>query len=588
MRYLALIYRPLFLMLLFSSLGSTMLVAQISVEVALSPETTVIGNYFKLEYTVLNASPKTFKPPSFSKFTVVHKESGPTFSIGSGGIVRAMVYTFYLKPSKVGTYTIAPATAVVGKKIYKSKSAKVRVVKAGAPGSPQALLKKIEDGKGLFVVATASTTEPFVGQQVIVDFKIYTSVGLDRYYVSGLPDYPGFFAQEISNYDNQVYTEKVNGETYKTMVLHRMALFPQKSGQLTINPISVDVSINVPGQRRAVREILNSEPLKINVQALPNHPKKEKFCGAIGNYTMNVYARNTSLTTDDAFTIGLMINGFGEVKQINPPVLDFGEHFDVYKPKVNVKEYEDNGMIAGTKTFEYMVVPRKPGSFNVSPEFTYFSPDSLQYITVMPKTIPVNISLGKNPLPDEIKDVEEIEQTRTPKGLMSDITFSKKRRSFLGTIPFWIATFLPFFALGFAGYKKRQQILFAGLDQSVLKKEQAHLEAQNRLTKAKTHWNAQEPRAFFGEISFALWGYISDKLEIEHADLSKSNVREKMMTAGVSDDLIHRFESQLQTCEMALFASKDSAAAMESSYNETTKLIIDIENELTPKEEADV
>ncbi|MEO1435032.1 MAG: BatD family protein, partial [Bacteroidota bacterium] len=306
-----------------------MLFAQkITFEANVEPKTVVVGADFLVSFNLKNADGGAFTPPDFSAFQVLGQQLEPSFSFGAYGISKSVAYTYYLRAKALGTFTIGAAKIKVGSQTFKTKAQKVKVVKPGAPGTPGALLEKIKAGKGIFLSAEVSHADAYLGQQIIVDYKLYTSVGLERYNILSESSYPGFYAKDIQRFDSSVKFETIEGEQYRTKVLQRVALFPQKTGLLTIDPMKMNVSINIQRSRRPVRQNIVSEPVDIRVSELPIFNQPESFSGAIGYYQFESFARNTQLSTDDAMIIGMTWQGHGDVKQIQAPKLDLGPDFE--------------------------------------------------------------------------------------------------------------------------------------------------------------------------------------------------------------------------------------------------------------------
>lgn len=543
------------------------------------PPQVVMGNYCKVTFTLTNTENARITPPQFPNFDVIHKESGSSYSFGAGGFTKSITASYYLRPKRLGTFTIGSAKANVNGKQFKTKLLKVAVVRPGDPGTPEDLLKKINEGEGIFLAAQPSTSNPYLGQQVIVDYKLYTAVGLERYNIISESKYPGFYAQDIQRFDNQVKIEDVEGQQYKTKVLQRVALFPQKTGLLTVDPIRMNVSIKLANQRRAIRQTLASDTLKLNVRSLPEYNQPEDYTGAIGRYDMQVFAQNSTLTTDDALVLDMILTGHGDVKQLDAPKLDLGENFEIYEPESAEKVYQENGFVAGSKTFRYMILPRKPGNYEFTPTASYFDTDSMRYVQLAPQSLSVAIGLGRNPLPDEeIPDAEDLEKELLPN--RQNVSLAKAGNSFYGSIPFWTLMVLPLLALGFA-FKRRQNLIAHSLiDRSVLKQQKAAQEAQKRLELAKKHLEKKESKAFYNEISHALWGYLSDKMSIPASDLTKKIIRDKLSNLPNGKSHADRVEAMIQTCEMALYASMDNADAMLHTYDDASSVIEDIENSI--------
>jgi len=253
------------------------------------------------------------------------------------------------------------------------------------------------------------------------------------------------------------------------------------------------------------------------------------------------------------------------------------EEFEVYDPKV-IKEnsFENIGELYGEKQIEYLLVPKKAGQYQITPEFSYFDPDSAKYIIFNANTFDITVNQGsqqntvKAPLvePETVKDIDYI---KTKPGL------KRSDKYFFGTTLFWIFSLLPFVFLGGAFTYKQLKAKNDSIDPAIIRKRRARKAAQKRLETAQTHLTAQKSRAFYDEISKAMLGYVCDKLQIPRSELTKDNVRERLQALEVAESEIERFMKTIKTCEMALFAGMDNTAAMQETYDETLDLLATVE-----------
>ncbi|MEM6724433.1 MAG: BatD family protein [Bacteroidota bacterium] len=565
-----------------------MLLAQkVTFEATVEPRTVVVGSDFKVSFNLKNAGGGTFTAPDLSAFTILMHQPESSFSFGAYGITKSIAYTYYLRPKTLGTFTIGAAKVKVGNQTLKTKPLTVKVVKPGAPGTPGALLEKIKAGKGIFLSAEVSHPDAYLGQQIIVDYKLYTSVGLERYNILSESSYPGFYAKNIQRFDSSVKLETIEGEQYRTKVLQRVALFPQKTGLLTIDPMKMNVSINIQRSRRPVRQNIASDPVDVRVAELPTFNQPASFSGAIGYFQFESFSRNTKLSTDDAFLIGMTWQGQGDVKQIQAPKLDLGPDFEVYDPEENESIYQEAGLLAGTKTFQYMVLPKKPGHFQFIPKASYFDIDSMRYIQITDPVIDILVRKGQNPLASEEPIEEEVDVAPQLVGARATDRLRKRHSSFFGSIGFILLSMIPMAFMAFAWLYKQRLLREAGIDPNTKKQLSAKKVAQQRLVTAKAKMEANDPRAFYDEIANALWNYLSDKLQIPASELSKQNISSRLAAAQVDVQYGESIKSLLQTCEMALFAGFDQSAKMPEVYETSVNLISELEDELTPSQNPD-
>jgi len=565
--------------------GNTALLAQEVVFEARADARQVVENgFFEVTFTLENGEGSNFEPPSFKDFVVA---SGPSRSqsttIVNGEVSRKMSFTYTLKPRRKGIFNIGSAFIKVDGETYKTKALRIEVVESKA-GEGQ--------GREVFLKAVPSVPQAYVGQQVLVDYKIYTSVDIDSYNVLEEGDYQGFFAQDVRRFDGRLMREVIDGQQYTTKIIKRVALFPQQAGALTVAPLELQLGIvkNSAGSdgfffnRQMRRLSVSSDPLTINVQPLPENAP-QNFTGAVGDYTFTAQTNRQTLTTDDALTIRMSILGDGDVKRVQPPSLGLGENFEVYEPKIiQEANLERDGRIEGRKILEYVAIPQKAGQYQVEPEFSFFSPDTAAYVTLQAERSSITVRQGMNKPSTAVLPEGEVEAKEDIRFIKTDAAFSKNRTTFFGSDVFWVLAGFPL--LGFLSVLliKRRQQQQANIDPAVLRRRKAQQVAQEHLAAAKTHLEQQQARAFYDEVSRAMQGYICDKLDLPTAELSKDKIREKLQELAVATEDIERFLNILQTCEMALFARKDNAEAMQSTYDDTIAMLSKIEEGIERRE----
>ncbi len=568
--------RMLSLCFLFFLLGLPLTQAQ-RFEAYADAKQVLLKSYFDVTFTVYNADGKNFRPPPFSQFTVI---SGPSRSVSTtiinGQMSKEIGITYTLQPKRTGNFTIGKAQITVGKKVLSTKPLTIKVVEGSQANGSQ---------EEVYIKALPSTTDVWVGQQVILDYKLFTAVQIETHNVISESDYQGFYAQDIRRYDSRVVREVIDGAQYATKVFKRLALFPQQTGTLEIAPLNVQLGAVVDGnnQRRSfffsrqIRRIpASTAPVTINVKTLPpNAPSS--FTGAVGSFEVKTAINRNTITTDDALSVLINIRGNGDIKRIQAPELIASEEFEVYDPKV-IKEnsFENIGELYGEKQIEYLLVPKKAGQYQLTPEFSYFDPDSAKYVIFNANTFDITVNQGtqqnavKAPLvePEIVKDIDYI---KTKPGL------KRADKYFFGTTLFWIFSLLPFIFLGGAFTYKQLKAKNDSIDPAIIRKRRARKAAQKRLETAQTHLTAQKSRAFYDEISKAMLGYVCDKLQIPRSELTKDNVRERLQALEVAESEIERFMKTIKTCEMALFAGMDNTAAMQETYDETLDLLATVE-----------
>ena len=542
---------------------------------------TVLNSYFEVSFTLKNGDGSNFKAPSFNNFIVV---SGPARSVSTsiinGVVSKEMSYSYTLQPKKIGTFSIGRASIRVNNREIRTRPLTIKVVE-GRAGDAEG-----EDGE-IFVRAEPSTKEAWIGQQVIVSYRLYTTVNIDNYNVLEESDYAGFYAEDIRRINSRVMREVIDGKQYATKLLRQVALYPQQTGGLTIEPMHIQMGIVAKGSgrrgsfffnRQVKRVPVQTEPVTIKVRSLPAGAPPS-FTGAVGKYELRTSLNRNQLTTDDVLQLTLKISGDGDIKRVQAPLISFPESFEVYDPKTTEESrYESGEEIIGKKTIEYLVLPKEPGRYNIRPAFTFFDPDSAKYITLNTSMYRVQVEQGssrpRSPIPQE-------EVAETPpqeiKYIKMNTAVYKTNQHFLASVPFWVLTALPFLFLTGAVVYKRYLIQKAGIDPLLLRMKKARKVALRRLVIAEGHLKTKSSRAFYDEISKAMLGYVCDKLQIPRSELTKDNVKSKLQALQVSEELMENFMQIIHNTEIALFAGMDNASAMEDTYQKTLDVLTNIE-----------
>ena len=582
------------LALIVNILLSISLLAQNGVSFVASSDAKqiVLGSYFEVSFTLNNADGKDFRAPSFKEFVQLNKTPSQSTSISgvNGKYTKKISYAFSLQPKKVGKFTIGAASIKVGNKTLRTDPITIEVLKGKNNASSQKELDAAQN-KQMYIKAELSTEEARIGQQVLLDYKLYTTTNIENYNITEESEYLGFYANEMNRFNSRVIREVIDGVQYSTKILKRVALFPQQAGSLTIDPLYMNLGVAVDNGRRArsffsYKQLKNypvqTEPIKINVKPLPPGAPAT-FSGAVGQqYSINSSVSRNQLSTDDAIAIRMTINGNGDVKRVQAPPLNLSKDFEIYDPKViDESNFEAGGQIRAKKVVEYLVLPKKPGQYNIQPAFSYFDTDSSAYVTLSPERFMINVTPGTNK-PNNINVAPTSPTAQTDiRFIKTTSTLSRNGHSFFGSGLFFGLLLFPLVAFGGVLLFKRIQQSRSNIDAGVLKRRRAKKLAEKRLASAKQYLDQNQAKAFYDEISRASFGYVCDKLSIPFSELTKANVESKLRSLQVKEDNINSFMHIIQTCEMALFAGKDNSAAMTSTYQNAVEVITKIEADLS-------
>lgn len=572
-------FRLLFLFAFTFLFAAASAYAQPTFEANANAKEVVLNGYFDLTFTLRDADGSNFQPPSFTDFVVV---SGPSrsvrTSISNGQVSKELNYFYTLQPKRTGELTIGSASIIANGRQMRTRPLTLTVVK----GKPVAGVS----GQQFFVRAEPSVQTAYIGQQVILDYKLYTTTNIDNYTVVQESDYPGFFAEDIRRFDSRVMREVIDGVQFATKILKRVALFPQQAGILTVDPMMLQLGIVAedPSQRRSLlfnRQVkrlpAQTEPVQITVRPLPDGAPPT-FTGAVGTFTAAWTLNRTTVTTDDALSLRLSVAGDGDIKRVQPPPLDLEGSFEVYDPNIQEEaSYELNGELTGRKNIQFLILPREAGVYNIAPTFTYFDTDSAQYVNLTSGVFTINVRPGSR-RPGETAVAEDTSrQISDIRYLKGDTRLTVRPAPFFGTTAFWLTALFPFLALAGAVVIRRYRQKLNSLDPALLRRRHAQKEAHRRLAKADQFRRQDESRAFYDEVSKAMLGYVSDKLAIPRSELSKDNVRHRLASLSAPAEEIEKFLQIMHNCEIALFAGMDNAGAMQETYDHTVSVLTNIE-----------
>lgn len=576
-----------------------------------APDVVAVGDQLRLSYTVNTQKVKDFRVPSIKGFDVL---MGPSRSYSrqnfNGNVTENLTYTYILLAKAEGEYTIPGATLSVGKDQYLSNSVKIKVLPAdqssnaqGASGqggrSSSSSSGTSISNNDLFITATLSKTNVYEQEAILLTYKIYTVVDLRGFDNVKLPDFKGFHSQEVElPNDRRWGLEHYKGRNYHSTIYRQFVLFPQQSGKLTIDAARFDASVekmeevvdpfeaffNGGGGSIQIKKTLMTPKLTVDVKSLPAG-KPTDFSGGVGEFTISSSINSTDVKTNDAITIKLVISGTGNLKLVSDPEVKFPEDFEVYDPKVDNKFRLTNAGLSGNKVIEYLAIPRNAGTYKIPPiKFSYFDIKSRSYKTLTTEEYVVQVAKGAGNATQTIANFTNKEDLKV---LNEDIRFIKqndvklmpKGEYFYGSTAYWLFYLIPgiLFITCFVLYRKQ---IAANANVARVRTKKANKVAVKRMKQAEKLLAANKKDEFYDEVLKALWGYISDKLNIPVSRLSKDNIEEELLKYGVSDDLIKEFLNALNSCEFARFAPGDANQAMDKVYTESFEVISKMENSI--------
>lgn len=538
----------------------------------------VQNSTFEVRYTLDGANGNGFVVPNFGGLEIV---AGPRQSsstrILNGAMSRTQSISYDLFASKIGKYTIPGSSINVKGQKLTSNSVKIEVVKGKAAS------QIADSDKDSFMKLVTTAEEAILGQQITLEYKLFTQQDVNGYELINEPDYDGFFSQELRNYRAEVTREILKGKEYYTKVLKKVALFPQRTGRFDFTPVTVTLAIPISGAKKN-RGFFSSTPTRqkriktnpLTIQVIDPPPGAPiSFSGAVGKYQMAAKINKKRITTDDAFVINMEVRGTGDGKTFSAPKQRTIEHMEYYDP--NVVRDEDtsrDGIVSNYKQIEYLIVPKTPGTYNLQPEFSYYDTDSMRYMTIRTSPIRVQVTKGTRSVIADDRDVSISQNLEKDRAEVTSISLFQLK--FFDGV--WFGSFgLGLLAFVAMGYKKYKDVLLENLDPEEKRRRKAVKLANTKLEKARTHQQENNSRKFYEEISSTMNGYLGNKFGLPNADFQKDKIVDKLSSNGVSQDMIDSYLSILKTCEMALFAGQPSSK-MDEIVDQSTALILNLED----------
>ena len=576
-----------------------------------------VGEQFQVSYE-LNGDGKDFKSPNFNNFEVI---GGPFTSTSSsiqvinGSVTRTntQTYSFHLRAIKEGKFMLPQASVTVDKKRITSDPFEINVISDGDSSnetstSTSTQVKTNVSNRDVFLEATPNKRKVYLGEQIVLTYRIFFNIPISQLTISESPSYTGFWTKDITNNNGALQQSSIvrDGQQYNVATIQEIVLFPQKTGELTIDPLDISCIAQIRQERSRsrgydpfddffgdimgtsytnVRKEIKSQPINIEVVPLPVSNKPADFKGSVGQYTFTSKIDKTELKANEAFTYTLTVSGKGNIELLELPKPIFPPDFEVYDPKIT-SSIKDNALgVSGSKKAEYIVIPRVAGKFDIEgTNFSYFDPSLGKYVTL--KSDNYNVTVAKDngtqssngiyaPGQADIKylgkDIRHI-NTNNNKLSITGVTFFMS--------PLYIVIIILIFLIFVVSLTIYKRVNKLNKNQVMMRNKKATKVAKKRLTNAYNHLKHSNQNGFYEELSQALWGYISDKLNISRSQLSMDSVKEIMTNHNITEEIITEFIDLLNNCEFARFAPGDPNKKMDDLYQKGIDVITKIEKTL--------
>ncbi|MBL4587511.1 MAG: protein BatD [Flavobacteriales bacterium] len=573
---------------------------------ASAPQQVQIGQQFQVTWS-LNGNGSNFVAPEISDFQVL---GGPNQSTSmqwvNGKTTQSVSYSYVLRAAKEGSFKIGAAKMKSGNNTISSNTLTIKILKGRtssntsskpSKGKPQAQTASKGNGKDLYTRISVNKRNVHLGEKIIAELKIYTRVSIVNFADSKMPSFEGFWTKDIETGQQiQLQNEVIDGVMYQTGLIKRIVLYPQKTGELTIDPMELTVIVRErsSGRSRSMfdqffgggyqdsKRPIKSNAVKINVKRLPGG-KPDNFSGLTGSFKMKAKLDPQQTRSNQAVNLKITVSGDGNLYQLRPLDIQFPPDIEVYDPKTSDNIKITSSGISGSRTFEYVLIPRYAGEFEIGPfEFSYFDPKTNKFRTSSQEAFILSVEKGEGE--DDAPSAVNIANKEDIRLIGSDIRYIKQGQYPIlnGTTFFYRSTgfyaaigvpFLLFFLfLGYAQYQKNQ-----GKDVIRLNSKRATGLAKKRLKTAKKLRDENKTTAFYEEVFKALSDYAANKFGIPVAELSKEKMRQVFSEKNVPEETIDAFIGALDKTEFARFAP-GADKQMENIYDEALEAIVNVEN----------
>ena len=578
---------------LFICLLSISLVAQeATLKAKVSKNKLGVNQRLRIEFSIDKQGGDNFSPPKFTNFKVV---GGPSQSVSqswiNGKVTFSQSYTYIIQPKRKGAFSIASASIKIGGKFIKSEPVKVIVLDAVEipknPNDPNYVAQQ-----NIHLVAEISKANPYVGEGIYVEYRLYVSENVSVYdtSISEAPKYNGFWNQDIKVNGFPVKMGKYNGENYRYIVLQKALLIPTKTGKLSIDPMRMDIVIGVPSGRadffgnaitKNIRREFASTKKIIRPKSLPLEGKPANFAGAVGDFNFNVALSKDILKANETSQVQLKISGKGNLKLFELPTVETPAELEMYQPERKERVRVNASGISGAVTDTYTVVPLYKGKYKIpSISFSYFNPKEKKYKIIATEDFFVDVQEGKELITVDTSSVRKQEVVSTGKNFRYIATktnfITTKKIDFFKSNLFYILFLLPLIAIPigvFIGKKNEER------NNDILgnKTRKAEKLAKKYLSKAQKQLGKKE--AFYEALERALHNYLKAKLGVETAEISKERITEILKGKNVEATAIHQFIEVLKNSDFARY-TPFTATEMKEEFERAKSVIVQLDKQL--------
>jgi len=583
----------IFLFLLGLVLFSTAAAAQVQFDAKVSKTRLGINERLRVDFE-MNQDGDNFRPPNFDNFRVV---GGPNQSISNSWINGkrsfSKTYSYFLAPQNRGKILIGQATIEINGETYKTLPVEVEVT-AAVEVPKDGNNAEYVASENVHLIAEVSDSNPYLNQAITVTYKLYVSHDVSitsQWREIDTPKYADFWSQNIDNQNNyKVYEGKFQGQDYRYVILRTTVLYPQKTGKLEIEPLTLDIPIDVQGSRRdffgrrimeRVNKTISAGKRTIDVKPLPLAGKPDGFTGAVGDFQFDVSSNKTKLNANESLQMDIKVSGKGNLKLFTLPVAKLPSSLEVYEPERQENITTTANGMQGTITESYTIVPQYKGTYPINPiSFSFFDPKTEKYRTITSKDFTIEVEGGGLAASNTGASTQEKKQVLSKdnfKYIKLDANLTPVSAApFFKSGLFWTLLGGPFLLIPLfiiAGKKRRARM--SDVEGKRLRK--ADRMAKKYLSEAKR--NISNPVIFYESLERALHNYLKAKLNIETSEMEKSLISSMLKEGNVEPLVVENFIGLLKSCEFARYAST-SQASVQQDYSKAVEVISAIDKQI--------
>ena len=567
----------------------------VSFKMNLSKSRLGVNERLKVEFN-MNKDGDNFTPPQFKGFKVL---MGPSQSISSSWINGkrsfSKSYSYILAPVAKGKFTIGQATIKIGNQIYKTLPKIIEVTAAVDKPTSQTTADDFANDN-IHLVAEISKANPYLNEGISIVYKLYFSqyISISNFRALDNPKYNNFWSHDIPVKQYQTVNSTYDGKAYRSVILKRVVLYPQKQGKLEIEPLALEVTVDVPTNKKDIfgrrsytqaNKTVSAGKRTINVKPLPIKDKPANFTGAVGDFNFIVTTSKTHLNASESLQAVVSVNGKGNLKLFELPKPNFPAALEVYDPEFEAKVHTNISGTSGKVSNSYTIVPSFRGKYPIAPiNFSYFNPKTKKYHSINSEELIINVVEGPTASGSSVSNTTSSNTGQQVVNAGDSFHFiktttsitPKEYRYFFNSKSFYLWLLLPLLLIPIAiVFGKKREAIARDIVGNKVKK--ANKLAKKFLSEAKKNLGNKEP--FYNSLHAALHNYLKAKIKIETLEFSKDKILEILTEKSVEPAVITSFITLLENCEMAKY-SPFSDVQMQEDYNKASEVISLIDKQL--------